>query len=77
MARLGGDTARDRATEVSTAGGIKLTSLAGAVVANKDLKKGQQDTLQVALQDGIRYMVQFPSASSTHDGSHAACRSSS
>jgi len=71
VARLGGDATQERASEVSTAGGVKLTSLAGAVFANKDLKKGQQDTLQVALQDGIGYMVQFPSMSGTHYGSHA------
>jgi hypothetical protein len=47
-----------------------LTSLAGAVFANKDLKKGQQDTLQVALQDRIGHMVRFPGTSSTHYGSH-------
>ena len=70
MARLGGGAAREQATEVSTAGGVKLTSLAGAVFANKDLKKGQQDILQVALQDGIGYMVQFPGTRSTRYGPH-------
>jgi hypothetical protein len=70
-ARLSGGAAGERATEVSTAGGVKLTSLAGAVFANKDLKKGQQDTLQVTLQDEIGYMVRFPGTSSTRYRSHA------
>ena len=59
------------AIEVSQAGGVKLTSLAGAVFANKDKKKGQQDTLQVCLQSVIGYMVCFPGTSSTRYGSHA------
>jgi hypothetical protein len=71
-ATLGGDAARERASEVSQAGGVKLTSLAGAVFANKDKKKGQQDTLQVYLQSSIGYMVCFPGTSSTRYGSHAS-----
>ena len=66
-----GDAAHDQAMEVSQAGGAKLTSLAGAVFANKDKKKGQQDTLQVCLQSTIGYMVCFPGTSSTRYGSHA------
>jgi hypothetical protein len=66
-----GDAACERAIEVSQAGGVKLTSLAGAVFANKDKKKGQQDTLQVCLQSAIGYMVCFPGTSSTRYGSHA------
>jgi hypothetical protein len=66
-----GDAAHDRAMEASQAGGVKLTSLAGAVFANKDKKKGQQDTLQVCLQSTIGYMVCFPGTSSTRYGSHA------
>ena len=68
---INGDAAHDRAIEVSQAGGVKLRSLAGAVFANKDKKKGQQDTLQVCLQSTIGYMVCFPGTSSTHYGSHA------
>jgi hypothetical protein len=70
-AAISGDAARERASEVSQAGGVKLTSLAGAVFANKDKKKGQQDTLQVSLQSTIGYMVCFPGTSSIHYGSHA------
>ena len=69
-AALGGEAARERASEVSQAGGVKLTSLAGAVFANKDKKKGQQDTLQVHLQSTVGYMVCFPGTSSTRYGSH-------
>src|ERR1700736_2387848 len=66
-----GDAACEQAIEVSQAGGVKLTRLAGAVFANKDKKKGQQDTLQVCLQLAIGYMVCFPGTSSTRYGSHA------
>ena len=52
-AALGGVAACEWASEVSQAGGVKLTSLAGAVFANEDKKKGQQDTLQVSLQSTI------------------------
>ncbi|KAF7982031.1 hypothetical protein HWV62_30288 [Athelia sp. TMB] len=69
-ARLGGHSAQERASANSQGGAIKLTSLAGAVFANKDTKKGQQDTLQVFLEDQIGYMVRFPGTSSTRYGSH-------
>jgi len=68
-ASLGGSEARTRAAEVSQAGGVKLTSLAGAVFAHKDKKKGQQDSLQVYLQSVVGYMVCFPGTSSTRYGS--------
>jgi hypothetical protein len=45
-------------------------SLMGAVFANKDTKKGQQDSLQVYLESVIGYMVQFPNMSSTRYQSH-------
>lgn len=59
-----------RGSDVSQAGGVKLTNLAGAVFANKDKKKGQQDSLQVYLQSVIGYMVCFPNTSSTRYQSH-------
>ena len=62
--------ARKRASDVSQAGGVKLTSLTGAVFANKDTKKGQQDSLQVYLESVIGYMVRFPNTSSTRYQSH-------
>jgi hypothetical protein len=69
-AALGGEAAHECASEVSQAGGVKLTSLADAVFANKDKKKGQQDTLQVHLQSTVGYMVCFPGTSSTRYGSY-------
>jgi len=41
--------AQKRAIDVSGAGGVKATSLAGAIFNHKDDKKGQQDTLQAFL----------------------------
>jgi hypothetical protein len=69
-AALGGSAARQQAGDNSQTGGVKLTSLAGAVFANKDKKKGQQDSLQVYLQSAIGYMVSFPNTSSTRYQSH-------
>jgi hypothetical protein len=69
-AALGGSAAHQQAGDNSQAGDVKLTSLAGAVFANKDKKKGQQDSLQVYLQSVISYMVSFPNTSSTHYQSH-------
>ena len=40
-------SAAKRAELVSEGGAIKLTSLAGAVFAHKDHKKGQQDTFRI------------------------------
>jgi len=70
-AALGGEVAHEHASEVSQAGGVKLTSLAGAVFVNKDKKKGQQETLQVHLQSTMGYIVCFPRTSSTRYGSHS------
>jgi hypothetical protein len=44
-AATGAGRARDQAVDASQSGGVKLTSLAGAVFHHKDDKKGQQDTL--------------------------------
>ncbi|KZP10314.1 hypothetical protein FIBSPDRAFT_913879 [Athelia psychrophila] len=69
-ANLGTSAARDRAVEVSQCGAVKLTTLAGHVLAHKDKKKGQQDSLQVHLQLTIGYMVRFPDTSNTRYQSH-------
>jgi len=62
--------ARERAGTVSQGGAVKLTSLAGAVFSNKDKKKGQQDSLQVYLEETIGYMVRFLDTSNTHYQCH-------
>lgn len=69
-AALGGQAAADRAEEVSQAGGVKLTSLAGAVFAHKDKKKGQQDSLRYYLESTVGYMTRFPDTSNTRYQSH-------
>lgn len=63
-AALGGDAACKRASEVSQAGGIKLTSLAGAVFVNKDKRKANRTLSKSPCSQ--------PSVTcSTHYGSHA------
>ncbi|KAF7972903.1 hypothetical protein HWV62_16626 [Athelia sp. TMB] len=60
-----------RALDVSGAGGIKATSLAGAIFNHKDAKKGQQDSHRIFFQeikDG--HSTKFPSTSNTRYQSH-------
>lgn len=57
---------RKRANDVSLAGGVKVTSLVGAVLNNKDNKKGQQDMTQFSFEAMVSYMVSFPDTSNTH-----------
>jgi hypothetical protein len=65
-AEMGGDAAKARASSMSQAGAVKITSLVGAVFQHKDKKKGQQDTLQVHLQIVIGFMVCFLNTSNSH-----------
>lgn len=55
--------AKQRALEVSGAGGVKATSLAGEILHHKDDKKGQHDSLQVFLLQRLGYSVPFPDTS--------------
>ena len=64
--------AKQRALMVSGAGGVKLTSLAGAIFNHKDDKKGQQDSLQVFMVAQLGYTVPFPDTSNICYGSHCA-----
>ena len=65
VAALGEPLIVQHASDVTSRGGIKLTSLAGAVFANKDKKKCQQDTVKVEIEASIGYMVSFPDTSNT------------
>src|SRR6266849_5619527 len=69
-AAAGSSTAKKRAADVSGAGGVKATSLAGAIFNNKDSKKGQQETLQAFLVLEIGYTISFPDTSNIHYHSH-------
>ena len=46
-----------RAVAVSEGGAVKLTSLAGAVFAHKDHKKGQQDTFRIYFERELGYTI--------------------
>ena len=61
---------KKRAADVSGAGGVKATSLAGAIFNNKDSKKGQQETLQAFLVLEIGYTISFPDTSNICYHSH-------
>ena len=63
-------TVRNQAFNVSDAGGVKLTSLAGAIFNRKDDKKGQQDSLQTFMLTKLGYQVPFPDTSNICYPSH-------
>lgn len=65
-----GTSARTRAVELSGKGGVKASSLAGALFNNKDKKKGQQDTFCWYFFNVLGYTVAFPDTSNTRYGSH-------
>jgi hypothetical protein len=69
-AASGSSTAKKRAADISGAGGVKATSLAGPILNNKDSKKGQQDTLQAFLVLEIRYTISFPDTHNIRYHSH-------
>lgn len=62
--------ARARVLELSGRGGVKATSIAGALFNNKDKKKGQQDTYCWYFFNVLGYTVNFPDTSNTRYGSH-------
>ncbi|TFK21326.1 hypothetical protein FA15DRAFT_573000, partial [Coprinopsis marcescibilis] len=64
--------AHDNALEVSEGGGVKLTSLAGAVFRHKDDKKGQQDTYRMFFENRVGYTIRFPDTSNTRFQSHCS-----
>ena len=51
-------------------GAIKLTSLLGALVKNKDRKKGHQDRFRAFCLRFLSYEIQFPDTSNTRYQSH-------
>ncbi|KAJ3008570.1 hypothetical protein NUW54_g3102 [Trametes sanguinea] len=59
-----------RALESSTRGGVKLTSLAGALFNNKDDKKGQQDTYAFYFEEVVGQPLRFPDTSNTRYQTH-------
>ncbi|KDQ12824.1 hypothetical protein BOTBODRAFT_176235 [Botryobasidium botryosum FD-172 SS1] len=69
-ARAGGGAARERAMAALQAGGVKLASLAGAIFAHKDKKRGQQDTHLIHLEALFGQMKRFPDTSNGHYGLH-------
>ncbi|KAJ2977047.1 hypothetical protein NUW54_g11471 [Trametes sanguinea] len=61
-----------RALESSTRGGVKLTSLAGALFNHKDDKKGHHDTYAFYFRETVGQPLRFPDTSNTRYGSHCA-----
>lgn len=62
--------AEQHALETTTRGGIKATSLAGAIFNHKDDKKGQQNTHRQYFEHEFNYQFNFPDTSNTRYGSH-------
>ena len=68
---LENDAAIEHALNVTTRGGVKTASIAGAIFNHKDDKKGQQDTFRWWFkQSGIP--INFPNTSSNRYGSYCA-----
>ncbi|KAH9853437.1 hypothetical protein C2E23DRAFT_104115 [Lenzites betulinus] len=61
-----------QALESSTRGGVKLTSLAGALFNHKDDKKGHHDTYSYYFREVVGQPLRFPDTSNTRYGSHCA-----
>ncbi|KDN34700.1 hypothetical protein RSAG8_12222, partial [Rhizoctonia solani AG-8 WAC10335] len=51
-------------------GGMKLTSLAGALFNHRDDKRGQQDTYRYFFEHRLGHLPKFPDTSNTRYGSH-------
>lgn len=72
-ATAAGDTAsKDRAEATSTGGAVKFLQLLGAVLRNKDTKKGQQDSYKWWMEDEIGWIAAFPDTSNTRFQSYCA-----
>lgn len=56
--------AQQRAMDVTSAGGVKAASIAGAIFNHKDDKKGQQDTYRMHFQSILGRPCNFPDTSS-------------
>jgi hypothetical protein len=56
--------AQQRAIDVTTAGGVKAASIAGAIFNHKDDKKGQQDSYRYHFQSVLGRPCNFPDTSS-------------
>ncbi|KAH9849141.1 hypothetical protein C2E23DRAFT_936343 [Lenzites betulinus] len=59
-----------RALESSARGGVKVTSLAGAIFNNKDDKKGQHDAYAFYFRELVGQPLRFPDTSNTRYQSH-------
>ena len=72
---LGNSAEKERVSEASQAGGVKLTDLAGKLFRDKDDKKGQQDTYLNFFEKHLGFRTKFPDTSNTRFQSHgdAAC----
>ncbi|KAJ3753127.1 hypothetical protein EV360DRAFT_88079 [Lentinula raphanica] len=69
-----GTAATKQTTEKSKGGGVKVSTLAGAVFRHKDRKRGQQDTLYFCFDKELGFSIEFPDTNNTRFQSHAqAC----
>ncbi|KZP31244.1 hypothetical protein FIBSPDRAFT_907821 [Athelia psychrophila] len=57
--------AQQRAMDVTSAGGVKAASIAGAILNHKDDKKGQQDTYRMYFKSILGRSCNFPDTSNT------------
>jgi hypothetical protein len=69
-ALAGPSSAQIRANEVTQAGAVKTTSIAGAIFKHKDDKKGQHDTFRAFCIESLGFAILFPDTSNTRYQSH-------
>jgi hypothetical protein len=62
---LGSSAAKHRAENITQAGGVKTTSLAGALFNHKDDKKGHHDIFRDFFESKLGYPIAFPDTSNT------------
>lgn len=65
-----GSEEREEAESKADGGGVKTTSLAGAIFRNQDDKKGYQDAFRSYFFENLGYSVTFPDTSSVRYQSH-------
>jgi hypothetical protein len=66
----GSSAAAQLASNISTAGGVKAASIAGAIFNHKDDKKGHHESLQAFWLTELGYRIPFPDTSNIRYQSH-------
>ncbi|KAJ7620143.1 hypothetical protein FB45DRAFT_745577 [Roridomyces roridus] len=69
--QTGSKEAKERAERLSARGGVKTTDLMGALLNNKDDKKGEQERYVIFFESKFGYALYFPDTNNTRYQSHS------